>query len=99
MRRPGHQGASVKMARLMPMTTSMATITPMSASPATNPAVNSSPVRMACSLGFTPVCFMASSQSLISSSSAVPNFCCSRRSVRYRMVPPAKMGMERVNGR
>ena len=70
---PGNQGAVSNKARFIPITTKIAIITPVNASPATRPAVNKRPVLIAFSFGLTPVCLIASSQSLISSSSAEPN--------------------------
>ena len=99
MRSPGNQGALSNIARFIPITTRIAIITPVKASPATSPAVNSKPVRIALSLGVISVCLTASSQSLISSSLALPNFFSNLLFVKCLITPPEKIGIDNVNGR
>ena len=99
MSKPGHQGASENKERFIPITISIAITTPINASPATSPAVISSPVLIVFSFGDIPVCLIANSQSLISSSYALPNFFMSNLSVRYRIIPPANIGTDSVKGR
>lgn len=95
---PGHAGGTSNIVIFNPDIIMNATSTPVSASPAMSPAVNSSPVRIIFSLGLISVCLIASSHSLISSSS-VPYVFVIFLSVIALITPPKNIGVASVNGR
>jgi len=95
----GSIGGNSNIAKSNPTIIRNATITPINASPAINPAVSRRPVLIIFSFGLTSVCLIASSQSLNSSSSALPYFFYMYLFVTYLTIPPKNIWMLRVNGR